>query len=140
MNRLAHKTAIVTGGAVGIGRVCVERMAEEGAQVANFDVMETEGQARASELSGKGHAVAFRRVDVADETAMKAAIDAAAAQFGGLHVMVNNAGISGSPSAIWANPMTSPGRWSGSRPMRRSSSPGPRLPSTGAIQRADAND
>ena len=97
MNRLAHKTAIVTGGAVGIGRACVERMAEEGAQVAILDVMEAEGQALADELSGKGHAVAFWHVDVTDEAAMKAAIDAAAARFGGLQVMVNNAGISGSP-------------------------------------------
>ncbi len=97
MNRLAQKTAIVTGAAVGIGRACVERMAEEGAQVAIFDVMETEGRTLASDLTAKGHAVAFWRVDVAKEAAMKSAIDAAAARFGGLHVMVNNAGISGSP-------------------------------------------
>ena len=97
MNRLSGKTAIVTGGAVGIGRACVERMAEEGAQVAMFDVMEAEGMALAGDLGAKGHAVAFWRVDVADEAAMKAAVDAAATRFGGLHVMVNNAGISGSP-------------------------------------------
>jgi NAD(P)-dependent dehydrogenase (short-subunit alcohol dehydrogenase family) len=97
MNRLAGKTAIVTGGAVGIGRACVQRMAEEGANVAIFDVLETEGQALASDLAAKGHAVAFWRVDVADEIAVKAAIDAAVARFGGLHVIVNNAGISGSP-------------------------------------------
>lgn len=39
MNRLAEKTAIVTGGVVGIGRACVERMAEEGATVAIFDIL-----------------------------------------------------------------------------------------------------
>jgi NAD(P)-dependent dehydrogenase (short-subunit alcohol dehydrogenase family) len=98
MNRLSGKTVIVTGGAVGIGRACVERMAEEGAKVAIFDVMEAEGQALASDLSAKGHAVAFWRVDVTDEAAMKGAIEAAAGQFGGLHVVVNNAGISGSPN------------------------------------------
>ncbi|MDM7932232.1 glucose 1-dehydrogenase [Tabrizicola sp.] len=97
MNRLADKTAIVTGGAVGIGRACVERMAEEGASVAVLDLLEQEGRALAASLAAKGHKVAFWAVDVADEAAMKAAIDAAAAQFGGLHVMVNNAGISGSP-------------------------------------------
>lgn len=97
MNRLSGKTAIVTGGAVGIGRACVERMAQEGARVAIFDVLETEGEALASDLAAQGRSVAFWRVDVTDEAAMKAAIDDAAARFGGLHVMVNNAGISGSP-------------------------------------------
>ncbi|MFZ0097137.1 MAG: glucose 1-dehydrogenase [Gemmobacter sp.] len=97
MNRLAEKTAIVTGGAVGIGRACVIRLAEEGAKVAIFDTDETAGRSLASELTAKGHDVAFWAVDVSNEAALKAAIDAAAARFGGLHVMVNNAGISGSP-------------------------------------------
>jgi NAD(P)-dependent dehydrogenase (short-subunit alcohol dehydrogenase family) len=97
MNRLVGKIAIVTGGAVGIGRACVVRMAEEGAKVAIFDILETEGKALAKELSAKGHEAAFWNVNVADEAAMKSAIDQVAALFGGLHVMVNNAGISGAP-------------------------------------------
>lgn len=97
MNRLAGKTGIVTGGAVGIGRACVIRMAEEGARVAIFDVIEQEGVALADEIAAKGGKAAFWKVDVADEAALKSAIDAAAARFGGLQVMVNNAGISGSP-------------------------------------------
>ena len=98
MNRLAGKVATVTGGSVGIGRACVQRMAEEGAKVAIFDVLEAEGKALAEALEAEGHDVAFWPVDVADEAAVKSAIDAAAARFGGLHVLVNNAGISGSPS------------------------------------------
>jgi NAD(P)-dependent dehydrogenase (short-subunit alcohol dehydrogenase family) len=97
MNRLAGKTAVVTGGSVGIGRACVIRMAEEGARVAILDMLETDGKALTADLTAAGHEVAFWAVDVADEAAMKAAIDAAAARFGGLHVLVNNAGISGSP-------------------------------------------
>jgi NAD(P)-dependent dehydrogenase (short-subunit alcohol dehydrogenase family) len=97
MNRLAGKTAIVTGGAVGIGRACVQRMAEEGAKVAILDMLETEGRDLAAELTAAGHETAFWAVDVSEEAAVKAAIDAAAERFGGLHVMVNNAGISGSP-------------------------------------------
>jgi len=97
MNRLAGKIAIVTGGAVGIGCACVERMSEEGAKVAIFDILEAEGKALAQQLSAKGREVAFWKVNVADETAMKTAIDASVARFSGLHVMVNNAGISGTP-------------------------------------------
>lgn len=97
MNRLSGKTAIVTGGAVGIGRACVERMVEEGAKVAIFDVMQPEGAALTADLTSKGHDVAFWRVDVSDEAAVKSAIDAAVARFGGLDVLVNNAGISGAP-------------------------------------------
>ncbi|NEX45685.1 SDR family NAD(P)-dependent oxidoreductase [Pseudotabrizicola algicola] len=97
MNRTANKTAIITGGAVGIGRACAIRLAQEGARVAIFDMLADEGAALAAELTGQGHAAAFWQVDVTDEAAVKAATDAAAAHFGGLHVVVNNAGISGSP-------------------------------------------
>jgi NAD(P)-dependent dehydrogenase (short-subunit alcohol dehydrogenase family) len=97
MNRLQGKTAVVTGGAVGIGRACVLRMAEEGAKVAIFDVLEKEGQALAAELSEKKCDAGFWKVDVTQEAAVKSAIDAAAARFGSLDVLVNNAGISGAP-------------------------------------------
>jgi NAD(P)-dependent dehydrogenase (short-subunit alcohol dehydrogenase family) len=97
MDRLKGKAAIVTGGAVGIGRACVERMAEEGAKVAIFDVLEDEGRVLADALTASGHDVVFWSVDVADEAEMKEAIDAVADRFGRLDVMVNNAGISGAP-------------------------------------------
>lgn len=97
MTRLSGKTAIVTGGAVGIGRACVKRMAGEGAQVAIFDLLASEGEALARDLKAQGHKVAFWKVDVSDEAGVKAAIDAAAHHFGGLSILVNNAGISGSP-------------------------------------------
>ncbi len=97
MKRLEGKTAVVTGGAVGIGRACVIRMAEAGAKVAIFDVLEREGIALSRELEAKGFDVGFWRVDVARESDVKSAIDAVAVRFGGLHVIVNNAGISGSP-------------------------------------------
>lgn len=97
MNRLAGKTAIVTGGAVGIGRACVQRMAEEGAKVAIFDVPEAEGQTLACALTARGHHVGFCPADIPDEAAFQSAIDAAAARIGGRQVMVNDAGITGRP-------------------------------------------
>lgn len=96
MNRLSGKSVTVTGGAFGIGRACVLRMVEEGARVAILDVLEDEGRALEVELVSSGHDVKFWAADVADERCLKSAIDAAATRFDGLHVMVNNAGISGS--------------------------------------------
>lgn len=100
MNRLVGKVAIVTGGALGIGRACAQRMAEEGAKVAIFDRLEAEGRALADELNERGWQAAFWAVDVADEAALKAAIDSAAAHFGGLQVLVNNAGILGVAKSV----------------------------------------
>ena len=95
MKRVASKVAAVTGGAVGIGRACVERLAEEGAAVAILDVQDAEGKALAAALQARGLRAGYWHANVASEAEVAAAIDAAAEQFGGLHVLVNNAGISG---------------------------------------------
>ena len=50
MNRVQGKTCIVTGGAVGIGHACVVRLAEEGAAVAIFDLLDAEGEAAAEAI------------------------------------------------------------------------------------------
>lgn len=97
MNRLQGKTAIITGAALGIGEACARRMAQEGARVALFDRMTVEGEALAQALRDEGHQAGFWSVDVTDEAAMKAAVDEAAARFGGLSILVNNAGVSGAP-------------------------------------------
>ena len=96
MDRVKGKTCIVTGAALGIGRACAERLAEEGGAVALFDLHDAEGEALAAALRAKGARARYWHVDVSDEAAVKQAVDAAAAEFGGVHVLVNNAGISGS--------------------------------------------
>jgi NAD(P)-dependent dehydrogenase (short-subunit alcohol dehydrogenase family) len=96
MNRLKNKTCVVTGAALGIGRACATRMAEEGACVALFDVLDDEGRSLERELQAKGHDVGYWHVDVSDESAVKSAIDEIVERFNGLHVLVNNAGIAGS--------------------------------------------
>jgi NAD(P)-dependent dehydrogenase (short-subunit alcohol dehydrogenase family) len=89
---LEGKVAIVTGGANGIGRGTVERFVDEGARVVIADVDDTGGAALADTL---GATAAFKKTDVADADQVQAVVDFASDTFGGLHVMVNNAGISG---------------------------------------------
>jgi NAD(P)-dependent dehydrogenase (short-subunit alcohol dehydrogenase family) len=91
---LSGKVAIVTGGANGLGRATVELFVEEGARVVIADVDSARGEELAAGLGG---AAAFMRADVADADEVQALVDFAVARFGGLHVMVNNAGI---PSAL----------------------------------------
>lgn len=92
MSELAGKVAVVTGGASGLGEGLVRRFAAEGARVVFGDVDAARGRAVADEL---GTATMFLAGDVTDMSQIAALVDAAVAEFGGLHVMVNNAGISG---------------------------------------------
>jgi NAD(P)-dependent dehydrogenase (short-subunit alcohol dehydrogenase family) len=91
VNELAGKVAIVTGGASGIGRGIVERFVAEGARVVIADVEDDRGEALAAAL---GPAALFRRTDVSDPEQVGSLVAAAVEKFGGLQVMVNNAGIS----------------------------------------------
>jgi NAD(P)-dependent dehydrogenase (short-subunit alcohol dehydrogenase family) len=89
---LEGKVAIVTGGANGIGRGIVERFVDEGARVVIADVDEDAGPTLADKL---GEPAAFKKTDVANADQVQATVDFTAETFGGLDVMVNNAGISG---------------------------------------------
>ena len=90
MAELDGKVAVVTGGASGLGRAMVERFAAEGAQVVIADIDPAGGESLASEL---GPTVAFQSTDVTDADQVQALVDTTVERFGGLHVMVNNAGI-----------------------------------------------
>jgi NAD(P)-dependent dehydrogenase (short-subunit alcohol dehydrogenase family) len=92
VNDLGGKVAIVTGGASGIGRGTVEKFVAEGARVVIADVAADRGDALASAL---GPDAFFRRADVSDPEQVGALVAAAVEKFGGLHIMVNNAGVSG---------------------------------------------
>ena len=93
MNRLQDKVIAVTGGALGIGRACVERASEEDAAVAVLDMLDTEGRTLVAALQAQGRRAAYWHCDVSREAEVQAALDAAAAHFGALHGLVNNAGI-----------------------------------------------
>ncbi|MEC9490069.1 MAG: 3-oxoacyl-ACP reductase FabG [Halanaerobiales bacterium] len=91
--RLEGKTAIVTGGANGIGKKTAEIFAEEGAKViiADFDV--ESGQKAASEINKKYGNTNFIEVDVSNIESSKKLIHKTVEEFGKLDVLVNNAGI-----------------------------------------------
>ncbi|MFO0986491.1 MAG: glucose 1-dehydrogenase [Alphaproteobacteria bacterium] len=96
MARLRDKVAIVTGGGSGMGRATVKLFADEGAKVVTTDLDEASVAALAAEI---GPSVRALRHDVADEAGWARVIDLARDTFGGLHILVNNAGcaLEGTP-------------------------------------------
>ncbi len=88
---LEGRTALVTGGAVNIGRGIVEAFHGAGARVAvGYHSHEEDARDVASSLGGNAHAVS---IDVCSETSIEAAIAEVESRFGGLDILVNNAGI-----------------------------------------------
>ncbi|MBU6320203.1 MAG: glucose 1-dehydrogenase [Alphaproteobacteria bacterium] len=96
MKRLTGKRAVITGGAVGIGEACARRMAQEGAQIAILDILDVEGRRLAAEIVREGASAIYISCDVRSERQVSDAMTSAAKAMGGLDVLVNNAGISGS--------------------------------------------
>lgn len=96
---LATRIALVTGAASGIGLATARRLAAEGACVVIADLSLEKAQAAATEIGSSDVAVGVQ-VDVADADAVQAAVDAAVLAFGGVDLVVNNAGLSLSRSLL----------------------------------------
>src|SRR3989338_3811335 len=90
---LTGKTAIVTGGAMGIGLGIAYRLAESGANVVIADVDENAGVSAVKELTDHSWKAVFVKTDVADETQVKDAVVFTAHTYGSVDILVNNAGI-----------------------------------------------
>ena len=95
MKRVEGKVAIVTGGALGIGRAACLELAKEGAKVAVTDIADAEGQKVVDEIKGLGGTAKYWHVDTANEDEVSQAFVEIAKEFGSIDVLVNNAGIAG---------------------------------------------
>jgi NAD(P)-dependent dehydrogenase (short-subunit alcohol dehydrogenase family) len=95
--KLAGKRALITGAGSGIGRATAKLLAEQGVAVGVVDVDDDAAEQVASEISRAGGQAVFFQADVADEDQVARSIEAVAAKFGGLEILVNNAGVPGAP-------------------------------------------
>src|ERR1700687_1494572 len=94
MTNKTNKVAIVTGASRGIGAAVAQRLAADGFTVViNYSGDAKPAEARARRIEGKGGRALTAKADVSDPNAVRGMFDAAEAAFGGVDVLVNNAGI-----------------------------------------------
>ncbi|MCJ7605281.1 MAG: SDR family oxidoreductase [Dehalococcoidales bacterium] len=89
---LTDRVAIVTGGAVGIGRGIALKFAAEGCAVVVADISETGGKKTIEAVTGKGGKGLFVKCDVTSSAQINAMVDATIKEFGKLDILINNAG------------------------------------------------
>jgi meso-butanediol dehydrogenase/(S,S)-butanediol dehydrogenase/diacetyl reductase len=99
MNRFTNRTAIVTGGASGIGQAAARRLFAEGANVVVVDVND-DGALGVAESLGDAERAYAVALDITDRARVHQMMEQAAAQFGHLHALVNCAGIRGVTSVL----------------------------------------
>jgi len=112
MKDFAGKVAVVTGGAGGIGRALIERFTDEGMKAVLADVVPDAVEQTTAELRAQGRDVLGVVTDVTSLESVEALRDAAVAEYGGVHILCNNAGIgSGSEGQLWEHHVND-WRWS----------------------------
>ena len=93
MGRLANRVALVSGGASGIGKASAVRLAEEGAKVVVADIDAELGQQTVGAIQDNSGTATFMRLDVTNESQWQECVAATVDVYGGLNILVNNAGI-----------------------------------------------
>ena len=104
--QLQHATALITGGASGLGEATVRRFAAQGANVVIIDLNAERGQALAQEL---GESARYVRADVSREEDMQTAVQTAVETFGALNILVSCAGVARALEDCWQRRPASPG-------------------------------
>ena len=87
-----NKTVVITGAAQGIGRSVATHFAKAGANVVIADIEHDLGVQLAGELQTEGYSAIFIETDVRSEENVRQTMEMAASRFGGLHILINNAG------------------------------------------------
>lgn len=105
MARLDGKVALISGGARGMGECEARLFAREGAAVVIGDILDEEGEATAASIVADGGRSRYVRLDVTQEADWQAAVAQTVSQFGGLDVLVNNAGIGSNSFQIHEEPV-----------------------------------
>jgi NAD(P)-dependent dehydrogenase (short-subunit alcohol dehydrogenase family) len=112
MKDFAGKVVVVTGGAGGIGRALIEKFTDEGMKAVLADVVPDAVERTTAELRAQGRDVLGVVTDVTSLESVEALRDAALAEYGGVHILCNNAGIgSGSEGQLWEHHVND-WRWS----------------------------
>ncbi len=100
---LKNKGVLVTGGASGLGAACVRLLAENGARVVIADLNSAGGESLAVELRASGASMSFAQTNVTSEESIQVAVRTAVEQCGGLHILINCAGIGLAEKVIGKN-------------------------------------
>ena len=87
------KVAFITGGAIGFGYAFAEALAQEGASIVIAEINMESANAAAAKLVAAGHRAIALDCDVADDAAVDAAVAKSIAEFGGIDILINNAGL-----------------------------------------------
>jgi 3-oxoacyl-[acyl-carrier protein] reductase len=98
---LDGQTAIITGGARGIGYAIAERLARARASVVIADIDEEAARKAAECLAADGHKAVGVRVDVSSPDDARAMVERAVSEFGSADILINNAGIAGRSAPMW---------------------------------------
>ena len=106
--KIANKVFIITGGASGLGAASAKRIVAAGGKVVMADLNKEAGEALAKEL---GANAAFSMTNVADEASAQACIDFAVSHFGGLHGLINCAGVGPAEKVRFQRPVLGSEEW-----------------------------